>query len=302
MLPASPAAGMELHTLLVPLDGTPLAELALPPAVRLATAAEAEIVLVRVVGAPERASEAGDYLQATVAVLASKGVAVSMAVRQGEPAEEILAEGRQRGVHLVLMATHARSGRDRWVAGSVAETVLKRSPVPVLLARATPEPSGSVLLGEHPVMLVPLDGSTFSESAVGVARGLAELLGGELVLLQAVTEWDQVVVANIPIRSASSSLDAARQQALGYLASVADQVVAEWGGTRPRLVVGEGHPAAAIAGVAAEEGVSLIVMATHGQTALVRDQPGSNAAATLRQTTVPLLLVRPVIGLPTGGQ
>jgi nucleotide-binding universal stress UspA family protein len=302
MLPASPAAGLELHTLLVPLDGTPLAELALPAALRLAAAAGAEIVLVRVAGAPERASEAGDYLQATAADLASKGVAVSMAVRHGEPAEEILAEGRQRGVHLVLMATHARSGRDRWVAGSVAETVLKRSPVPVLLARATPEPSGSVLLGQHPVMLVPLDGSTFSESAVGVARGLAELLGGELVLLQAVTEWDQVVVANIPIRSASPSLDAARQQALGYLTSVADQVVAEWGGTRPRLVVGEGHPAAAIAGAAAEEGVSLIVMATHGQTALVRDQPGSNAAATLRQTTVPLLLVRPVIGLPTAGQ
>jgi len=193
------------------------------------------------------------------------------------------------------MATHARSGRDRWVGGSVAETVVRRSAVPVLLARATPEPSGVVLLEEHPLLLVPLDGSTFSESAVGVARGLAELLDGELVLLQAVTEWDQVVAANIPIRSAMPSLDAARQQALDYLASVADQVVAEWGGERPRLVVGEGHPAAAIAEVGAGEGVSLIVMATHGQTALVRDLPGSNAAATLRETSVPLLLVRPVI-------
>ena len=200
------------------------------------------------------------------------------------------------------MATHARSVRERWVAGSVAEAVLEHSPVPVLLARGAPEPTRAVLLNERPVLLVPLDGSTFSESALGVARGLADLLGGELVLLQAVSEWDQMVVANVPIRPAMPNLDAARQQALAYLASVADRLVAGWGGVRPRLVVGEGRPAAAIAAVAAGEGAWLIVMATHGQTALVRDLPGTNAAATLRQTTVPLLLVRPVIGPGTGSR
>jgi len=94
---ASPNAGLQLHTLLVPLDGTRLAELALPPAVRLAAAAGAELVLVRVVGALEPASDAGDYLQAVAADLASKGVAASVPVRRGEPAEEILAEGRRRG-------------------------------------------------------------------------------------------------------------------------------------------------------------------------------------------------------------
>ena len=300
MTPASPNAGLEVHRLLVPLDGTPVAELTIPAALRLASAAGAELVLVRVVAAPERSTEARDYLQAIATDLASNAVAVSLAVRRGEPAEEILAEGRQRGVDLVLMATHARSGSDRWVGGSVAETVLKRSPVPVLLVRATPEPSGAVLLDEHPLLLVPLDGSTFSESAVSVARGLVDLVGGELVLLQAVTEWDQMVVANVPIRPAMDSLDAARQHALTYLASVADRLVAEWGGARPRLVVGEGRPAEAIAAAAADEGASLVVMATHGQTALVRDLPGSNAAATLRETTVPLLLVRPVIGVSTG--
>jgi nucleotide-binding universal stress UspA family protein len=256
---------------------------------------------VRVVAALERETEAREYLQAIAADLASTGVAASVAVRRGEPVEAILAEGRQRGVDLVLMATHARSGRDRWVGGSVAEAVLESSPVPVLLVRATPEPNRAVLLNEHPVLLVPLDDSTVSESAVGVARGLADLLGGELVLLQAVTEWDQMVVTNVPIRPAMPNLDAARQQALAYLASVADRLVAEWGGVRPRLVVGEGRPAAALAAVAAGEGASLIVMATHGRTALVRDLPGSNAAATLRQTTVPLLLIRPVIGLGNRG-
>ena len=137
--------------ILVPLDREAGAEVALPVAVDLAKSDGTVIRLVYVAPTPsaivaegrviayadqesDRLQHLGmDYLREAAHQLA--GLPIEYAVRFGEPAEEILEEAREFGADLVVMATHGRSGVARLMLGSVAEAVLRRSEVPVVLVR-----------------------------------------------------------------------------------------------------------------------------------------------------------------------
>ena len=82
-----------------------------------------------------RRRDAEEYLAPIAAALRSRGLSAAWEVRRGRPAEEILAAAAERGVDLIAMATHGRTGVGRLLFGSVAETVLRRAPVPVFLMR-----------------------------------------------------------------------------------------------------------------------------------------------------------------------
>ena len=137
-----------LSRILVPLDGSPLAEVVFSQVIELATLRKAEIVLLRVALAhtilgtdPVEAQvrvveEAQAYLAKIEARLVAQGLAVKSVVRYGHAADEILDQARTGGTELIAMSTHGRGGVRRWVLGSVAETVVRHSPVPVLLVRA----------------------------------------------------------------------------------------------------------------------------------------------------------------------
>lgn len=134
--------------ILVPLDGSALAEAVMPEVTELATSQGAEVVLLRVAlahtppGADQieaqvyAVEEAERYLAEVESRFAGRGIKAGSAVRYGRAAEEILDHVETCGADLIAMATHGRSGIRRWVLGSVAETVLRAAPVPVLLLRA----------------------------------------------------------------------------------------------------------------------------------------------------------------------
>jgi nucleotide-binding universal stress UspA family protein len=137
--------------ILVPLDRNAGAEAALPVAADLVKVDGAVIRLLHVAPIPSTIAAEGrviayadqesdrlqhlavDYLREAAGQLA--GLPVEYAVRFGEPAEEILEEARGSGADLVVMATHGRRGVARLMLGSVAEAVLRRSEVPVVLVR-----------------------------------------------------------------------------------------------------------------------------------------------------------------------
>jgi nucleotide-binding universal stress UspA family protein len=137
---------------LVPLDGSPLAEAILPAVERLAGPLDLAIHLFHaveptpavppeIVGGPElsaahRAREAEQYLGAVAARLEDKGLRVRYAVRLGRAAEAIAAYVEEHGVGLVAMSTHGRTGLGRLLFGSVAERVLGAVKVPVVLWKA----------------------------------------------------------------------------------------------------------------------------------------------------------------------
>lgn len=296
------------RTILVPLDGSSLSEQALPMATALAQAMGAQLILVQVICTPgvdreevqrKTEAEAKEYLAGVAGQLAERGLQAAIALSYGTVVEGILSAIELRQANLVVMCTHGRSGLKRWLYGSVAEALLGRSPVPVLLVRpadlvVTPSPESG-----RPQVLVPLDGSALAEAVLPHAEALAEALNGTLVLLQ-------VVILRVPrapeLFLASTWMRFVKEeeaQAENYLARVADrlkqdglcvqtvvrsvQTVVE-SDTAAEVILQEARRAA---------GPGLVVMATHGRTGLKRLLFGSVAMAVLQRGLRPLLLLRP---------
>jgi nucleotide-binding universal stress UspA family protein len=196
------------------------------------------------------------------------------------------------GADLLVMATHGRSGLGRWVYGSVAEAVLRQTPVPLLLVRAWRIANKPPHFDAHPRLLAPLDGSRAAETALPVASGLARQLGGELLLVRAApaptagTALDWALAPDIGVETTALTRDAT-----DYLARIADRL--RQTGVAVQYAARCGEPAAIIEALGRERAVALVVMATHGRTGLPRLALGSVADAVLRQQDRPLLLVRP---------
>jgi nucleotide-binding universal stress UspA family protein len=136
--------------ILVPLDGSELAETAIPHAELLASATGAELELVRVtllrfVQTPDGRGyvvqedgdreEAEEYLQGWQQRLSGRGIKVGWQVRGGNVAEEIVELATGTKVDLIVMSTHGRTGARLWAYGSVAEKVLRAAPCSVLVVR-----------------------------------------------------------------------------------------------------------------------------------------------------------------------
>ena len=295
-----------LRSILVPLDGSNLAERALAYATALSVPTAASLVLVRAVAANTLAdiddsvarahglATAKQYLSEQAAKLRDRGRACEIATPLGSPAGCILSEAK-RGVDLIVMSTHGRTGPIRWLLGSVAESVVARSPVPVLLDRAWHPVRREPLLSQRPRLLVPLDGSRFAETAVDTAAGLAEDIGAELILLR--VELASTDVVHDEFGRVITYLDElderARVLASDYLESAARQLAERWPSLSVDVQVRLGDPAAAIDQTVATTGAALVVMATHGRTGLRRSIMGSIAGKVLERGSAPLVLVRP---------
>jgi nucleotide-binding universal stress UspA family protein len=132
------------NRILVPLDGSDVAEAILSQMEELASKIGAEVILLEILSeagvlpttAHQEYNEAKQYLDAIAHRLESKGIKTSATIRYGEPAEEIVDYARTNDVGLIAMSTHGRSGVGRWVFGSVAEKVLRGTALPILLVRA----------------------------------------------------------------------------------------------------------------------------------------------------------------------
>ena len=135
--------------ILVPLDGSKLAEKILPQVKELVKFSGAEVHLLKVVMSYEidpkkdkeelekLAGEAQEYLDQVAARLKKKGIQASATVAYGKDAVQICDYASGKKCNLIAMSTHGRSGLSRWALGSVADKVLQCSSVPVLLFRAT---------------------------------------------------------------------------------------------------------------------------------------------------------------------
>jgi len=141
--------------ILVPLDGSPLAETILPHARTLARPEDAEIILLQVPLVPSSEflsrdpsltsniissieNESQTYLKKEVAKLKSEGANVSSITREGPVAETILAVAKEIRADAIAMCTHGRTGVQRLLMGSITEDVVRLSPIPVILLHPAP--------------------------------------------------------------------------------------------------------------------------------------------------------------------
>ena len=267
--------------ILVPLDGSELAERALPCAERLAQAGSGRIHLVRVrdllaqaTWAPlpayvpddvweRQEQEARAYLAMQQERVAAAGLAVQMAALDGNVAAALLDYEREAGIDLVVMCSHGRSGLARFALGSVAERLLRYGTAPLLLVRAFAAP---VALA-HAV--VPLDGSARAEQALETVKQLEGVVVREVTLLRVIDRPADGPAAD------------------DYLATVARRLPE---GLTVHCRVEQGDPAERISAAAGTE--RLVVMATHGRIGMARWALGSVADRVAHASVAGLLLLR----------
>jgi nucleotide-binding universal stress UspA family protein len=297
--------------ILVPLDGSSLAEGALPCAITLARGLEAGLTLLRGVWIPEDVleimdgstvklqtvaarleEEAGEYLSPVAEQLQETGLQVRYVVRRAPAAEAILDYAELTDTACIVMATHGYSGIKRWTHGSVAERVLQTASVPVLLVRVSDkdaEPDWHELARCQRI-LVPLDGSPVAERILPTVSNVAQAMEAEIILFQVpiahVTGWT-TGDWYIPVQGV---LQTPEEDAEAYLTSVADGLREQ--GLEVSTATAIGAVASCIVDFAEANKVDLIAMCTHGRTGLARWALGSVADRVLRAGGVPILLVR----------
>lgn len=128
--------------ILVPLDGSQLAETAIPHAEALAQKSQGKILLIRISSKPDEKVDPVTglqprqvYLDEKAQKLRDNGIEVECRVQQGDPASKIIELAESDAIDLVVMSSHGRTGLARWVYGSVAEKVLHNARCPLLLVR-----------------------------------------------------------------------------------------------------------------------------------------------------------------------
>lgn len=284
---------MSAQRILVPLDGSATSEGALPVAEAVARRTQGTLALIRAVESSSMTAiaETEEYLATTSQRIAKRGLTVETGVPVGSPAEWILEEIDLRKVTLVVMGTHDRSGPDRWLHGSVAESVIGRAAVPVMVVHTTGGAAPAERFDQPmPILVVPLDGSEFAEAALPTAIQLANDWNARLVLVSVIAPAARVAYTD-GMLAPYDDVDATalRQQAEGYLRKITIQV-------GPELVqatlVALGEPAAQISVAAEEFGAAAVVMATHGRTGVVRTLLGSVAGQVVHSSALPVVLVR----------
>jgi nucleotide-binding universal stress UspA family protein len=228
-------------------------------------------------------------LDSYAAALDGKNIKIATRVVDAPADVAILEAAEDDEIDLIVMSTHGRSGLGRWIYGSVADAVLRDAPVPVMIV---PPHGLTAWADDSPSkILVPLDGSALALAAVGPATKLADSLGATLILGSVVTFPTYAAYAEgytfVDPAPTENALAASRQ----YLQDVAAGLRTD---TRKVEVSATfGSPFYGVTMMASDLEASLIVMATHGRGGIARAVLGSVATATLRQSGVPVLLVRP---------
>lgn len=306
--------------MLVPLDGSELAEVALSYAKELAGRLDLELFLLHVYDPHGSESQFIRLLYiergAEIAEMQSRGVQTKTGATPGgkaveargegvagHPAEEIIRFASENNIDLILMATHGRSGVKRWVLGSVADKVLPAAEVPIWLVRAAiPEEIVHIVHDEWPkrTMLIPLDGSKLAESVLPHVEALAKQRGAELVqiVLLRVTE-EPFITSDYPEASMQLTWEEHvrrikehfGQKAERYLVEVQQRLAKAGLNVRSEVLMGK--PADEIISYAHNNHPNLVVMATHGYSGINRWEYGSVADKVLHGVTSPIFMVRP---------
>lgn len=296
--------------LLVPLDGSRLAEAALPPAAFLAHHLGASITLIHLVerNAPQdvhgdrhlaTSKEAGVYLDEIAHQAFGDDIAVDHHVHTVEidnVARSIVEHADELAVDLIVMCSHGRGGPRTWLFGGIAQQVIAQGDTPVFLVRARAQP----LAGDFACrrLVVPLDGQPDHEQGVPAAAELAQACGAEIHLVMAVhtrstLPGQQAASAMLLPGASAALLDLAEQAGEHYL--VQQQAELRAAGLAVTAEVQRGDPAGIIVTAARRVAADMIVMGTHGKSQMDAFWSGSVTPRVASRSTVPLLLV-PVRG------
>jgi nucleotide-binding universal stress UspA family protein len=296
---------MTLKNILIPLDGSQLAETVLPLASMLANLSHARLILFHVIeqNPPDTVHgehhltdqrEASAYLQKVTQSLPAH-ITVDQHVHSSaekDVASSIVDHCKDLGVDLIVMCAHGQSGLQTRIFGSIAQKVLSMGKVPVLLL--SPEKALKAGSFECQCILVPLDGDPDHETGLDMAVELSQICQAKLHLVMVVHELstlpgEQAASAVLLPAATSAMLDIACEEGELYLVELMGKLL-----DKNITVTGEvqrGDPAKEIVRSANDIQADMIVLGTHSKTAMDAFWSGSVTPKIATQSHLPLLLV-----------
>ncbi len=277
--------------LLVPLDGSELAEGALPFVEELARRFKSEIILLT-------ATEANDYMERPLRAYLEKrgeefqslGLKASPLVVKGNAGDEILEFSEQNDVSLIAISTHGRSGiSSRWPLGSIASKLVEGSSIPILLVK--PEEL-ETMYSERRMkkILVPLDGSSLAEIVLSQVEELAKMMGSEVTLIRVVEPIAPMARPFVGSMEEDIRSEAGKR-ATDYLNEKEKELRDKGVAVKSEVLYGEA--AETVLKYSEDNSMSLIAQATHGYGGISKWLFGMITSKIVEGSPRPVLLVRP---------
>jgi nucleotide-binding universal stress UspA family protein len=279
--------------ILVPLDGSELAEQAIPYAEWLASKFNSEVILITACLPGDSLERAlTEYIERRAEKIQSLGIKTRSVCIEGEPAASIIDFAGKNAVSLIILSTHGRTGVSHWPLGSITNKVVQRSHIPVFLVRSS-QPAKTPADKELRNTLLTLDGSHFSEAIIPYVEKLAKVMDSEVVILRVVepAKLPQLAAYADREKYEKEFIDKLRKEAKRYLDQKKTALARK--GIKVNSALLEGKADEAILQYAEDKSVNLIALTTHGFSGITKWAYGSVASRIIEASSKPTLLVRP---------
>lgn len=298
-----------LDHVLVPLDGSPLAECVLPHAIAIAKAFSAQITVAHVLEQPSaslrlpkadpldwylKKSAANQYLSAIKARLEANHLPVQIILLEGRAAEQIVDLAHANKVDLLILSGYGEtsvSGGSESGISNIVQQILKRLRTSTLIVRTNQPASAQTADFRYRRLLVPLDGSQRAGAVLTMASALARAHEAELLLVHIVSKPE--MARHMPLSREDTELATRlieRNQEAGdnYLELMLPHLPAN---TRTRLLVND-NIAATLQNISEQEQIDLLILSAHGYSGEVKWSYGSVTNRFITDGTIPLLIVQ----------
>lgn len=297
--------------ILIPLDGSSLAECVLPHVVAIARAFEAQVTVLRVVEQPPAIgqtrsvdplswnivkSEAEAYLSGVALRLEEVDLRVDSVLLEGHAAESVIQFAHDKDVDLIMLSSHGRSGLSGWNVSSVVQKILLRSYLPMMIVRAYQPTTLELSDLRYRKVLVPLDCSQRAECVLPVVTSLADFHDPQLLFVHVVRKPEipqRTPLTQEDIGLADQITQRNREGAAKYLSQLQPQMISAAFNVRTCMTVSK-NVAATLHEMAEDEGVDLVVLSAHGHSFVPKWPFGGATINFIAYGTQPLLIVQDV--------
>ncbi len=298
-----------INHILIPLDGSALAECVLPHVLAIAQAVEARVTLLHVLELPHakadkqavdplewhlRKQEAEEYLARLAAQLSGNGLTVSDVILEGPPAECVIDFANTHDVDLIALSSHGRSGLSGWNVSSVVQKIVLRSFKSTLLVRAYKCSNTQLAEVHYNRLFVGLDSSTRAEYILPVAIGLAQFHNAELILGTVIRRPE--ILHRFPLSDDEEGLvtriaDHNYRAASHYFDQLHSRLSMQGIDLQTRLIVSD-HVSVSLHDMVEQENADLVLLVAHGHSGESRWPYGSVATSFIAYGTTSLMIMQ----------
>jgi nucleotide-binding universal stress UspA family protein len=280
--------------ILVPLDGSALAEQVYPAVIQLAKPTDADIIIIGVCETESKDDGLNCqlYLEEQSRVLDGRLTGSEATLKTevifGKPSEQILRYSEDEKIDIIFMTSHGRSGFMPWSFGSTVDKVFNRTGVPIIVVRAKEKPDKTSIFS---CITVPLDGSEKSKAALPCVSELAETIPGDVFLLRVIEEGRHVrTIGGLDyVRFLEPDVNQTKSSAKKYLENLRDTMHLTKSQVRCEVRVGD--PASEITKYTDIIDCTLIAMTSHGHHGIEAWSLGSVASKVVTVAKQSVLLV-----------